>query len=81
LETLPNLGISSTIIGSFEGVESVGVLPFLSIVNVLSHGQFNHRSSFNHHVISLFHVLTTPKILILYSPTTTINHGLKKNSS
>jgi hypothetical protein len=81
LETSPYLGTSSTIIRSFEGVEFVVVVLSSTSANVLSHGQFNHRSSFDHHVISLFHVLTTTKIPILYSPTTITNHGLKKISS
>jgi hypothetical protein len=80
LETLPNLGTSSTIIGSCEDVESVVIFPSTS-EKVLSHGQFNHRSSFDHHDISLFHVLVFAKIPILCSLTTTANHGILKGSS
>jgi len=77
---MPNLGTSSTIIGSFEGVESIVILPSTS-EKVFSHGQFNHKSSFDHHEISLFHVLVVAKIPILCSLTTITNHGILKGSS
>jgi len=54
-----------TIVGTFEGVEFVVVHPSSITTKVLP-CQFNHKSSFDH-VISLFDVLGSVGIPILYS--------------
>ncbi len=54
-----------TILRTFEGVEFVVVHPSPISAKVLS-CQFDHKLSFDHHVISLFHILIVAAIPILY---------------
>ncbi len=55
-----------TIVGTLEDVEFVVVHPSPISAKVLP-CQLNHKSSFDHHVIFLFHVLVATRIPILYS--------------